>query len=136
MAVAAQVSLGLEPDTEPTISLVMPYIDAILFDMKPTRPVSMPTGDNRQPGELHPASRRARGATYSDFKERWVDEIDEEYLSTLLVATVCDPRHKSFKLRSFSRAELAVLKKKAYKYAKDLYEMRELHLLREHYDIK
>ena len=123
MAVAAQVSLGLEPDTQPTISLVLPYLDAIMYDMKPSRPVSMATGGTRRPEDLLPASRKAREATFLDFKERWVDGIDEEYEATLLVATYCDPRHKEFKLRSYSRGDLAALKRKAHKYAKALYEM-------------
>eukprot|EP00656_Telonema_subtile_P020365 TRINITY_DN2148_c0_g1_i2.p1 TRINITY_DN2148_c0_g1~~TRINITY_DN2148_c0_g1_i2.p1 ORF type:complete len:402 (+),score=71.80 TRINITY_DN2148_c0_g1_i2:151-1356(+) len=127
LAIAAQVSKGLEPDTEPTISLVLPYVDAILYDMKPTRAVSMAAAAghaiNRKPEDLLPASKRAREATYLDFKQRWVDDIDEEYLATLLVATFCDPRHKAFKLRSYSRGDLAAFKRKALEYSKGLYEM-------------
>jgi hypothetical protein len=123
MAVAARASIGLEPDTEPTISLVLPYIDAIMYDMKPTRPVSMVTEGTRRAEDLLPASRRAREATYADFRERWVDSIDEDYLATLLIATFCDPRHKAFKLRSHNRSDLASLKRKALKYAKDLYAL-------------
>ena len=123
LAVAAQVSKGLEPDTEPTISLVLPYVDAILYDMKPTRAVSMAAGGSKKPEDLLPASKRAREATYLDFKQRWVDDIDDEHLATLLVATFCDPRHKAFKLRSYSRSDLAALKKKALEYAKGLYDM-------------
>ena len=98
MAVAARASIGLEPDTEPTISLVLLYIDAIMYDMKPTRLVSMVTEGTRRAEDLLPASHRAREATYADFRERWVDSIDEDYLATLLIATFCDPRHKAFKL--------------------------------------
>ena len=120
---AARVSLGLESDNEPTLSLVIPYIDSILYNMHPVRDVKMVAGEVIKSNELEAASQEARADTHADFQRRWVDEIDDDYLATLKVASVCDPRHKQFKLRSYSRSARSALAKDAWRLAKAMYDM-------------
>ena len=122
MAVAARVSLALEPDTEPTISLVLPYIDSILYNMNPNQDVHMIGGDIKKNDELLRASQKARETVYNDFKRRWVEEIDEDYLATLKVASFCDPRHKAFRFRHMNRAARSAFFRDATRLAKELYD--------------
>ena len=122
LAVAARVSLALEPDTEPTISLVLPYIDSILYNMNPNQDVHMIGGGIKKNDELLRASQKARETVYKDFKRRWVEEIDEDYLATLKVASFCDPRHKAFRFRHMNRAARSAFFRDATRLAKELYD--------------
>lgn len=123
LSATARVSLGLETDQEPTISLVLPYTDSMMYHTNPANDVQLVTGGTRKHDELAAATQYARTDVYNDFRRRWVDDIDEDYLRTLQIATFCDPRHKSFKLRNLSRSARSTFKKDAIRYAKDLYDM-------------
>ena len=119
---AARVSLGLEPDTCPTISLALPYIDSIIKRLESTS-MKMVGGDTVLATSLHSASQLQRTEVHDDFVRRWDEEMDPDWLRTLQIATFCDPRHKDFDLGALKPASRRKFKKEAISHAKVLYEM-------------
>ena len=119
---AARVSLGLEPDTHPTISLTLPYIDSVIKRLDSTS-MKMIAGDTVLATSLHTASQLQRTEMHDDFVKRWDEEMDPDFLRTLQIATFCDPRHKDFDLGHFKPAPRRKFKKEAISHAKVLYEM-------------
>ena len=81
-------------------------------------------GGIKKSDDLLRASQKARETVYmyNDFKRRWVEEIDEDYLATLKVASFCDPRHKAFRFRHMNRSARSAFFRDATRLAKELYD--------------
>ena len=88
-----RTSLALEPTTTPTISLVIPLMDSVMYGLRESAPVSMldGSGEERQPEDLHQATVQARKDMLAHLQENWVDEVDEEWLATLKATTPIQP---------------------------------------------
>jgi hypothetical protein len=120
--VAARVSLGLEPDTYPTLSLALPYINSVIKRLASTT-IRMLAGGSVPATSLHSASLSSRKEVHDDFVRRWDEELDPEWLRTLQIATFCDPRHKDFDLDHLKPTPRRKFAATAIAHAKALYEM-------------
>lgn len=118
---AARVSLALEPDTAPTISLALPLMSAVIKALDGDHKV---IGGGIVPHDsLHSASQTSRKAVRDDFLRRWDEEIDPDWLVTMQIATFCDPRHKDFELKHLGNSARKMFKKAAIQNAHDMYEL-------------
>ena len=118
----ARMELALEPGTSVTISLVLPTIDACMAGLKRGEGIVM-DGVLRAHDDLHEATQKGRAALLDGLTMAFDTHMDPDFLTTLQIAMVCDPRHKDFDLRAKAPAALRKFKKDAYAKAKCFYEM-------------
>jgi len=122
LSVLARTELALEPTNSPTLSLVLPTVDACMVSLESDTKVKMGDGSIISAKDMAAASRQARQNVLGALELSFDQEIDPEYLSTLQVATFCDPRHKNFDLKHKSPGALRKFKKEAIQKAKNLYD--------------
>ena len=118
----ARMELALEPGTSVTISLVLPLVDACMYALSEGTGVTV-DGEFRPYDELHEATKRARSRVLDGLTHAFSTGIDQDFLTTLQMATFCDPRHKHFEHKCKSAAAIRKFKKESIAKAKVFYDM-------------